>query len=76
MECTSCAARVGEARFPESRPRGTPVLCDDCAKEARRKLSADDKLQRKVLLTRRSWRARERARQASPQMDMLDWLQG
>jgi hypothetical protein len=76
MECTSCAARVGEARFPESRPRGTPVLCEDCHKEARRKLVPDDKIQRKTLITLRSWRNRERARRASPQMDMLDWLQG
>lgn len=75
-ECTSCAARVGEALFLEPRPLGAPVLCDDCSKEARRKLAADDKMQRKVLLTRRSWCARERLRLASPQADLLDWLQG
>ena len=74
MECTSCAAREGEALFPESRPRGAPILCGDCQNEALRQRVAHDKLQRGVLLTRRSWRARERARLANPQADLLDWL--
>lgn len=72
IECRSCAARVGEAPFSEVHKRGTPRLCDDCLRESRRQ--ASDKIARDVLITRKCWRARERARLARPQADLLDWL--
>lgn len=71
-ECYSCAARDGQTDFPERKGRRRLVCCE-CLTEKARSL-VGDRVARPVMLTRASWRARERARKASPQYDMIDWL--
>ena len=70
-QCWSCGARDGETAFPEKKKRGERRRCCDCLEEM---LPAGDRIDRPVMLSRRAWRARERARAASPQADMIDWL--
>lgn len=70
-ECVSCAARDGETTFPP-KVSGKPRRCCDCLDE---RDGTESRIARPVMLTRASWWARERARKASPQLDMIDWLQ-
>ncbi len=73
IECASCAARSGEAKFFLIKPRGQPRLCWDCLHESQAKAFAE-KLARPVLLTRKAWWARRRARDAKPQADLVDLI--
>jgi hypothetical protein len=72
-ECYSCGARDGEAEFPERKGYRKRRVCCGCLAEMDRPLGGD-RIARPMLLTRASWRALERARAASPQMDLIDWL--
>ncbi len=71
-ECVSCAARSGDATFPEHRKRREPCMCTDCIAE-RDKLDRTSG-RRKEAMTRASYRARLRARQAKPQLDLVDMI--
>ena len=71
IECVSCAAREGEAPFPQSKRRGVPWVCLECSGDFTA-AEVREKIARPVLLTRRAWRARQRVRAASPQRDLLD----
>ena len=73
-QCHQCAARAGEAEFPERKVRGKPRLCCACIAERDGPPRAD-LISRKHILRRAQWRARERVRLASPQTDLIDWLQ-
>lgn len=73
-ECYSCGARGGETKFPERKGRRQRRVCCACMAEMDRS-PAGDRIARPMLLTRASWRALERARTASPQCDLIDYLQ-
>ena len=56
IECVSCAAREGEAPFPQSKRRGVPWMCLDCstdltAAEVREKIARPASPQRDLLDT-------------------------
>ena len=70
--CYSCGATDGEAQFPERKPRGKRRMCCDCLASAEQPVG--EKIVRPFWVTRAAWRAQERARQKSEQMDLVDWL--
>jgi hypothetical protein len=73
-QCWSCGARDGEAEFP-TKIRRVRRECSDCIAERDKPLS-ETRIARPVMLSRRAWKARERVRQASLQIDSVDWLSG
>lgn len=70
-ECTSCGSHKGETPFPATKRRGAPLLCCDCLAETLEP-PRSSLIQRRKIITRRKWRARLRARSASPQLDLVD----
>lgn len=72
-ECYACGARDGETEFPEWKARGQRRVCCNCLAEMNR-TPGGDRIARPMLLTRASWRALQRARQASPQLDLIDYI--
>jgi hypothetical protein len=73
-ECAACAGRGPDTKFL-SRRRRSPDQCVDCAREAAREADRNLPAQRTPPpITRASARARFRARQASNQLDLIDYL--
>ena len=71
--CSLCGAREGQAAFPPRKPNGKRRLCLECLAIPKQAVSSE-RIQRPVLLTRAAWEARRRAREKSPQTDLVDYI--